>query len=393
MKKNVVLSILLFFGTGILTAAAAYFYAMTYMAIIPVVLAAMVGVGTVLFLHADARVHDSLPYGAAKRFDRFCLLYFIGLIAALIFPVLPVAGWPFLVIFVVMGLCSAPLIGIVSGATLLLISVLLCGSPAVTVFFSYFLAGVVAVVLFSYVDEAFRVGLPLLISISINLVLIAANIMMSGQPGFGIETIIIVLSNLLVCVLLLLVFLRYLSSLVIHKDRNRYMEINDPECPILVELKQKSLTQYYQAVHTAYLSDKIAKKLGLCDMAARTCGYYHKIGVLRGENSWEAIHDICLEYKFPAPAIALLKEYTDNESSLVSKEAVVVLFADTLVASILYIFSKNPRANPDYAQIIDAIYEKKASSGILDKSLLTMGEMKEMLAMLKEEHLYYDFLR
>ena len=393
MTKNVALSILLFFGTGIFSAAAAYFHAMTYMAIIPVALAAMVGAGTVLFLHADARAKNSLPYRGAEHFDRFCILYFLALIAAFIFPVLPVAGWPYLVIFVVLGLCSAPLIGICGGATLLLISVMLCEAPAPSVFFCYFLAGVVGIVVFSHVDEAFRVGLPLLISLSINLVLIAANLIMDGQQRIGIEAIIIVLSNLLVCVLLLLVFLRYLSSHVIHKDRARYMEINDPECPILVELKQQSLTQYYQAVHTAYLSDKIAKKLGLSDMAARTCGYYHKIGILRGENSWDAIHDVCLEYKFPAPAIALLKEYTDNESSLVSKEAVVVLFADTLVASILYIFSKNPRANPDYAQIIDAIYEKKASSGILDKSLLTMGEMKEMLAMLKEERLYYDFLR
>jgi membrane-associated HD superfamily phosphohydrolase len=171
------------------------------------------------------------------------------------------------------------------------------------------------------------------------------------------------------------------------------MIINDPECPVLVELKNKSKSEYYQAVHTAYLSDKIAKRLGLDNMAAKTCGYYHKIGTLRGENSWEAIHKVCQEYRFPAPAVALLKEYTDRESSLTSKEAIVVLFADTLVASLLYIFSKDPTVKPDYDQIIDAVYEKKLESGIIDKSMVTVGDMKVIRQMLKEEHLYYDFLR
>jgi membrane-associated HD superfamily phosphohydrolase len=160
-----------------------------------------------------------------------------------------------------------------------------------------------------------------------------------------------------------------------------------------VELKKHSRNDYYQAIHTAYLSDKIAKKLGLDDMAAKTCGYYHKIGILKGENSWEAIYEICRAYRFPAPAIRLLKEYTDHDTDIVSKEAVVVLFADTLVASLLYLFSKDPTVKPDYPQIIDAIYEKKFESGIIDKSQISMGEIKEIRRMLKEEHLDYDFLR
>jgi membrane-associated HD superfamily phosphohydrolase len=339
------------------------------------------------------REKNSLLYDNDEHYGRFVGFYFIGLIVALLFPFLPEHGWMYLVIFIVLGLSSNQSAGICASGMLLMISVFLSSAPAVSVFFTYFLSGVVGIILFSHIDEDFRVGLPLFISLMLNLVCIAVNLVMAGQAEISFETVFIIFANLLVCVLLLLVFMRYYSTNVVHRNRNKYMEINDPECPILVELKQKSIPEYYQAVHTAILSDKIAKKLALDDAATKTCGYYHKIGTLRGENSWEMIYEICREYKFPAPAIHLLKEYTDRDSTLMSKEAVVVLFADTLVASLLYLFSKDPKVKPDYNHIIDAIYDKKVESGIMDKSLITMGEMKEIRKMLKEEHLYYDFLR
>jgi membrane-associated HD superfamily phosphohydrolase len=393
MKKNVFLSILIFLATGLFAGGAAYLYGKAYIEIVRITIAALLGSGIVLFLHAEGREKGSLLHDNIDYFDRFTGFYFIGLIAALLFPLLPESGWPFLVIFIVMGLSSNQLVGICAGSTLLMISVLLQDALTASVFFTYFLSGAVGIILFSYIDETFRVGLPFFISMLLNLVCIAVNVVMMGQTSFGFETLFIVFSNILVCVLVLLVFLRFYSTHVIHRNRNKYMEINDPECPILVELKQKSLSEYYQAVHTAYLSDKIAKKLNLDDMATKTCGYYHKIGTLKGENSWEAINEICREYRFPNPAISLLKEYTDRETALMSKEAVVVLFADTLVASLLYLFSKDPTVKPDYNHIIEAIYDRKFDSGIIDKTLITMGEMKEIRKMLKEEHLYYDFLR
>ncbi|MCL2253540.1 MAG: hypothetical protein FWC09_03775 [Lachnospiraceae bacterium] len=393
MKKIIPLSILIFLGTGLLTAGAAYLYGMAYIDVIRISLVALLGNGIVLYLLAEGRGKNDLLQDNAEHMGRFSGLYMIGLLAALLFPNLPEQGWPFLVIFVVMGLSSNRTAGMCAGGTLLMISLLLTSEPSIAVFFTYFLSGVVGIILFSYIDEDFKVGLPIFISLCLNLSCIAVNIVMEGRTGIDFETIFIVLANILVCILLLLVFLRYYSTNVVNRSRDKYMEINDPECPILVQLKQKSISEYYQAVHTAYLSDKIAKKLKLDDMATKSCGYYHKIGTLKGENSWEAIYEVCREYKFPGKAIALLKEYTDRESILISKEAVVVLFADTLVASILYLFSKDPQVKPDYNHIIDAIYDKKVESGIIDKSLITMGEMKEIKKMLKGEHLYYDFLR
>ncbi|MDR2545908.1 MAG: hypothetical protein LBC96_00155 [Lachnospiraceae bacterium] len=420
-KRDKAYSLILFVATGTFAATAAYFYGKTYIELIAISVMAFLGAGIIIFLLADAanrasqtkeqgknqgneRENEKNAEADLERYYRnvgdeggysrlFFLAYMITLPIVCVIPLLPETGWPFLVIFIILGLTGDRLTGIFAATVFLLIAVMLTAVPTILLFFSYFLAGIVGVVLFSHLDEAFRVAWPLLISVTINFVVSAANLVMVNEGQLDFETLFIMGANLLVCVLLLLVFLRFYSANVIHKSRIKYMEINDPEFPILVELKQKSLAGYYQAVHTAYLSDKMAKRLGLDDMATKTCGYYHKIGTLRGTNSWEAIEEICREYKFPPAAISLLKEYTDRESTIMSKEAAVVLFADTLVASILYIFSKNPRATPDYNQIIEAIYERKVNSEILDKSLLTVGEMKEIREMLKEEHLYYDFLR
>ncbi len=392
-KKNTLISLLLFTVTGTVAGGAAYLYGKSVTDIARIVIMTLVSAGIVLFLHAEAREKNSLLYDNKEHFGRFARFYLAGLAASLLFPVLPLFGWAYPVIFVVMGLVSNQVVGISTGSTFLLLSVLLESAGSYSEFFMYFISGMVAVVLFSYVDETFRVWLPMLVSLLVFVVCLAANYFLTGAEEMTFESAFVISANMLVCILLLLVFLRYYSSAVVNKQHDKYMEINDPECPILVALKQKSKTEYYQAVHTAYLSDKIAKRLKINDAATKTCGYYHKIGTLKGSNSWAAIYEVCQEFHFPPDAIALLKEYTDKESYLTSKEATVVLFADTLVASILYLFSKDPKVQPDYNQIIEAIYQKKQESGILDKSKITMGELKEMKKLLMEEKLYYDFLR
>ncbi len=392
-NKNSFISVFLFIITGVSAYCAGTFYGKGQGEVLRITILALMGAGITIFASAEGREKNSLLYDNKEHFGRFAGFYMIGLAGAVLFPLLPMYGWAYLVIFVVMALMSNQVAGIGAASTFLLISILLETGGSYTEFFMYFVSGMAGVVLFSYIDNSFKVGLPLLTSTCIFMVSIVVNYFLTVDVNFTFEVAFIMAANVLVCILLLLLFLRYYSTAVVHRYRDKYMEINDPECPILVALKQKSKAEYYQAIHTAYLSDKIAKRLKLDDAVTKTCGYYHKIGTLKGANSWDTILEVCNEFAFPPAAIALLKEYTDKETPLTSKEAIVVLFADTLVASILYLFSKNSKVQPDYNQIIDAIYQKKIDNGILDKSLITMGELKEMKKLLLEEKLYYDFLR
>ena len=171
------------------------------------------------------------------------------------------------------------------------------------------------------------------------------------------------------------------------------MEINDPEFPLLVQLKDMSKEEYYHAVHTAYLSDRIARRLELDDAATKACAYYHRIGRLRGENTWENVAAICNEYHFPSNTKKILKEYVDESEKVVSRETIIVLFADCIVSSILYLFEKDPAAQLDYAQLIETVFQKKLETDELWCNEISLCQIREMKKIFIEEKLYYDFLR
>lgn len=391
--RSFLISMMLFFATGIITAIAAWLYGKSLIEILRLVIISMVGSGIVLFMSEAFREKEQLLYDNAEHYGRFVLLYFVSLICAVLFPLLPVSGWPYLVLFVFLAFLSNQVIGIGTGTVFLMISVLLEEDGSYNEFFMYFIVGIAGIALFLYVDETFKVGVPLLISSLLLLVSLSANEVMFRSEALSIELFLIPCINIFVCLLVFLVMLKYVSYSIIHKNNERYMEINDPECPLLAQLKENSKEEYYHAIHTAYLSDRIAKRLLLDEAATKSAGYYHRIGMIKGKNNWSNVEQICMEYQFPPKVCTILEEYLNKEKYIRSKETVVVLFADTIVSSILYLFSKDVSATLDYQKLIDAVFKKKMESGIIDQSDISIAELNEMKKIFLEEKLYYDFLR
>ncbi|MDE6388873.1 MAG: hypothetical protein K2L82_13825 [Lachnospiraceae bacterium] len=352
----------------------------------------LTGTGVVIFAFSMSEINELFIYRNEGKYSRFAVMYLGSLLASVFLPYLPVTGWPFLVLFVLLGAFSNGVTGIVAGSTGLLVAVNLCGD-GFSVFWLYFISGVVGVLVFSTLNDDFRVGLPLFISLSILTVCLTANVILFSQEQLAFGQFMIPLVNLMVCCILLLISLKVFSSTVIHRNREKYMDINDPEFPLLVQLKDMSKEEYYHAIHTAYLSDRIARRLGLDDAAAKACAYYHRIGKLKGENTWENVSTICNEYHFPPNTKKILKEYVDESEKIVSKETIVVLFADCIVSSILYLFEKDPMATLDYAQIIDTVFQKKLETDELWGNEISLGQIREMKKIFVEEKLYYDFLR
>ena len=171
------------------------------------------------------------------------------------------------------------------------------------------------------------------------------------------------------------------------------MDINDPECPLLVELKNVSKPEYYHTIHTAYLCSRIALQLKLDDAVVKACAYYHKIWLLKGENNWENAEQILTGNQIPLRVRELLKQYLSPAEQLVDREVIVLLFADTVISSIDYLFSKDKNVQLDYQKLIQTIYKRKMESGILDHSEISLGDLQKMKQILVDERLYYDFLR
>lgn len=397
MKKNKLSNrlqeIAIILVTVIAAGVASVLYGQTIYETLNLGICTVIACGTTVFVIETSKTEKTFLFGSEEYFHRFTLLYGCFLLSCVIFPLLPTGGWPFLVIYVSLMLFSNRLIAICSASTLLMISVMLTGTEDVTVFVFYFLCGVVGVILFSTLNETFQVGLPMLITLGMQFLCLCIREVLLVNEALHMQMFLVPVSNIMICLILLLIILKYFSFSIIYKTRDLYMDINDPECPLLVRLKEHSKEEYYHAVHTAYLCDRIAKRLNLDDAVAKAGGYYHKIGVLKGESSWENTKLVLAEYNYPDNVNRILKEYLDNNEQIVLKETVVLLIADTVIASINYLFQKDPQAQLDYDKLIQAVFKKKAESGLFNYSMISLGELEEMKKILSEEKLYYDFLR
>lgn len=391
--RELLQEILLWVVTVAVTTVAAFLYHKETEAIAGIaILSGMCG-GAVLFALEKSRLCQTLLYDNDRNLWRFTLVYGLFLVAAVFCPLLPETGWPFLAVFVALMLFGNELTGMVAGCGLLTISMLLQGTGNPVVFVIYVLAGIVGVLLFSTLDESFRIWLPMMVSLLLQFVSLCVYTILYANESFRLSMLLIPAVNTVVSLILLLIILKFFSFSLIYKTRDVYMDINDPECPLLVELKNASREDYYHTIHTSYLCSRIALKLSMDEDVVKACGYYHRIGMLRGSNSWENTEQILTENKFPERVRELLKQYLDPAERIVAKEIVVLLFADTVISSIDYLFSKDKEAQLDYHRLIQTIFKKKLESNVLEHSEISFGEIQQMKKIFVEEGLYYDFLR
>lgn len=385
--------IIMFFLSGAIAGAGSYIYGCKMGEVIRNAIMVFLGTGVVIFALVLSEIHDLYFYKNKGKYGKFIVFYLAALILSLLFPLFPVMGWPFLVVFVLLSLFSNNISGLVSGSVCLMLSVMLANTGGYQEFFVYFISGLVGIMVFSRLNASFKVGIPIFISVICLIVCLLANVILTENGRVLVSQFTVIGINVMLNLIMLLIILKIFSNTMIHRYNEQYMEINDPECPLLVQLKELSKAEYYHAVHTAYLGDRIAKRLGLNEKAIKTCGYYHRIGILKGENTWENVEKICKEYRIPPDAVRALREYIDPSQDMVSKEAAVILFADCIVSSISRLFAKDPKAKLNYEKIIDTIFDNKLNSGELNKSDISIAQVREMRKIFSEEKLYYDFLR
>ncbi len=381
------------FLSVLVSGVAAFLYGNTMEVIVKIIILIFASTGCLVFVMEKSRIQGDFLFDNGENMWRFTVLYFLFLSGSVIFPLLPAGGWPFLAAFTGLMLFSGQLIAVCGGSNLLLISLLLSSSAQTDLFVIYFISGVAGILLFSGLDERFKVGLPLMISLLVQFVCLCIHEVLTVNEVLNPDMFLIPVVNILVNLILLLILLKFFSFSIIYRTRDTYMDINDPECPLLVKLKEFSKEEYFHAVHTAYLCDRIAGKLDLDAAAAKAGGYYHKIGILKGENSFENAKLVLEEYRIPDKVMEILKEYLNKDEKIVSKESAVLLISDTVISSISYLFSKDANARLDYEKLIQAVFSKKVESGILNHNKISIGELEEMKKILMEEKLYYDFLR
>lgn len=355
--------------------------------------AILAGTGAFLtcFLFLSEKDRLSEKNASPARTSRFAISYGICLAVSLCCAFLPPAGWPFLVVFVMMSLFGGFLPGICGGISFLTFSVLLAGAD-ISIFALYVLTGLLGACLFSRLDEKYRIALPLFVSLSFLFAAETACVVLFANETLKWELFLIPALNVIISLILLLILLKVYSGMEIFKYRIKYLEINDQEFELLVNIKEKDKNAYYRAVHAAYFSERIAQALSLDADAAKTAAYYANAGILYKEPEKDLEKEF-VSYGFPPYARRLLRELTGKNTGIRHKEAAVVYMADAVISSILYLFEKKQDTKTDYAAVIETVFQKKWESGSLKNSELTFAEWNRMKKIFKEEKLYYDFLR
>lgn len=351
------------------------------------------GIGITGFLLRRGCMEHELDYDNGENLQRFWWCFFICLPAALAGVFLPVAGLPFLVVFVALTLFSNLSTGVISASMLLMLTVMLSAGQW-NVFLLYFVSGVAAASFFHGLDKSFRIGVPLLLSLMVLMVCETANLVLFTNRHLNGEMFVIPAANVIVSGILLLGVCKLVSSTVIYRYRVKYMELTDPECALLVRFKEEAREEYYQSMHTAYFCDRIGRRLGLDADALKAAGYYHRIDRALGAGTdFEQVDGLLEKHRFPPAVRTILKEFLTKGMPIRGKETAVLVFADAVTASVMFLFSQDKSAVPDYDKLIDAIFRKQLSAGVLRECEITQRELTVMKKIFKEEKLYYDFLR
>lgn len=255
------------------------------------------------------------------------------------------------------------------------------------------LTGMIGAVLFSGLDRHFRYGGGLFAYLAADLVVYSLFFVLSEEGTALGDAALYLGIQLFAAAVGLLLLLKLFGRLCIYRDDDAFAKINDPEYSLLVRLKELDRDAYFHAIHTAYLSEKVARGLGIDSSLAKAGGYYHKIGLLQGKDSIQNTLLVAAADGFPRSLVQLLKEYGIKNTGKVTKEAAVVQISDVVVSTISYMFRKDKSAVLDYDKVIDVVIKKKMESGDFAYCQLTIEELSRIKKCFAEEKLYYDFLR
>ena len=324
-------------------------------------------------------LRGELDYNNEEHVFRFWICMGACLAAAFVCGFLPVAGWPFLLVYVLLALFGNMSTGLLGASVLLVVPVTL-GGGSVNGYVLYLISGAFALTLFRHLESDFHIGIPLTLSVLCLLVCETACVVLPENDRPDAEMFVVPGVNMIITSILLLGCLKLFSSTVVYQHRNTYLDVNDTEAPALVSLRETDRREYMRTIHTAYFCERIGMRLGFDVDALKCAGYYHRL------------RD-CEENHFPPAAVEILEDYWNNRRQVRHRETAVLVCADTVVDSISGMVEQKPGAGIDYDRVIDAIFENFLREGSFDLCDITMREFRMMQRIFKEEKLYYDFLR
>ena len=332
-----------------------------------------------VFSFQAGRLSGSFLYDDGEYPNRFLMVWLCGILCALVFRFLPVTGWMFLFFFVALARVSDGVSGMCGGMALLVLTTVLCEQVSLSIFLVYLLSGMVGIALFAHQRGEFYTAVPLGLSLGSQLVLIFAGELVIQNRKLVLEDALVTLANTAMNGILICIFLQYYINKVAKKTDNQYLRLNDPEYEVMRRVREQRSDDYYCAIHTAYLVERITSELGLDVRSAKCAAYY---GHLKDEELKAA--------SFPEPVAAILAELREKKSVVRKKETVIVGICHTVIREIQRLNRENPDKKIDYRKLIHLLFERQFTIEALAETEITLSNLRYLEKRLSEEQMYYE---
>lgn len=335
---------------------------------------------TVLFLYAAGLYGNRLYFDNKEHPVRFFILLYFGLLCSLIFTFVPEDGRMFLFFYVALTLVSDAMTGFASGTLFLVMTVLLSGDAEIPLLLCHLVGGLVAASLFSAQKETDTFVPPMILSLGTQIVLLGACSVLIQNRRMSFDSVLIPLAGFLVNTIAIGIFLQTYSTFVVRRRENRFARINDPEFPLMKELRNISESDYFFAVHTAHLAGICAQKSDLSNELITCASLYFRMN-----------KSAFVGYDFPDEAVTLMEEIQKGIKICKSREAVIVLICDDVVR-----YVKNlPENLPDdfsFEKAVAAYINQNYTPSHLFHTNMTLRDWDIMRTVLSKEEMYYKHL-
>lgn len=377
--KNILYMLFVLFGITFAAFAGSLFAGLDlYYTVRNLVFCASAALATVFSFQAG-RISGSFFYDDGDYPGRFLVIYLCGVLCALVFTQLPVTGWMFLFFYVALARVSDSVTGICAGTSLLVLTTILCEQISLTVFLVYLLSGMIGIALFAHQKDDFYMAVPLGLTLGTQLLLIFAGELLIQNKKLVWEEALVPAANTVMNGILLYIFWQYYINKVAKKVDNLYLALNDPEYVVMRQMKEQKKEDYYCAIHTAYLVERITSDLQLDVRSAKCAAYY-------GHLPAEKLKEIA----FPDPVWPILEELKKGGKALKKKEAVIVQICYRVVQEIQKINGSDKEKKPDYEQLIAPMFVKQYSMEALAETDITLANLRYIKKRLLEEKMYYE---
>ncbi len=261
-------------------------------------------------------------------------------------------------------------------------------------FFYFMIPGIILLLQFRNPKKYFDVKKSVLYY-SMSSVLIYTALFLIYSLKITPERVVFPLVGLMLNALVVAIVMPKLAHGLLFTMEEKYSSIVDPEFHLLLQLKRDNKFEFKRAIHSAYLSGRCADRVGADSRMARGCAYYHRIGVLSEGEETIAVKTAKLidENDFPAELAEMVKICAGAKKSYLSKEVAIALICDDLVSAIIKFMDEKPGENINFDALIDLIFERLSNRPPIVDSDLSLRDIRIIKKKLKEEKLYYDFLR